>query len=299
MCTRVYLDHNVIADVYQNRRDGLREVIDGRKKAGDIFPYSPAHMEEIAVVLRSQPDPEQAQQMVAEQIALVAYLSDTWEILPAVQNAGPSRLLREHPSLCMSRVTENYDLTLQGEELERSQHSWKSESAFNQVQEDYGTSVRADQGVELFPAKRQRLGIARGITDVAPEAVFEYAGVQAILREKLWNYNWKLDTMPTGEALIRSHIDRQHVVNLLLKVLERAGYYADSANKHRSHLHDVSHAIYAAAADVLVTGDKRYAKRVLAAYHYLRLQTRVVSTEDFVRDCGSVEVNESGKDIQP
>jgi len=97
MCKRVYLDHNAIADVYQKRRAGLRELIDARKKLGDIFPYSPAHMEEIAVVLRSQPDQAQAQQMVADQIALVAELSDTWEILPGHQNAGPSRLLQEDP----------------------------------------------------------------------------------------------------------------------------------------------------------------------------------------------------------
>jgi hypothetical protein len=48
----------------------------------------------------------------------------------------------------------------------------------------------------------------------------------------------------------------------------------------------VSHAIYAAAADVFVTGDERYAKRVCAVYHYLRLQTRVVLVGDFIRHDG-------------
>lgn len=80
--------------------------------------------------------------------------------------------------------------------------------------------------------------------------------------------------------------DRHNVVNILLKVLERAGYYADPFDKLRSHLHDVSHAIYAAAADVFVTGDERYAKRVRAVYHFLGLKTRVVLTGDFIRDQG-------------
>lgn len=133
MSGRVYLDHNVVVDVYQNRRPGLREVIDVRRKAGDIFPYSPAHMEEVAVVLRAQPNKKQALRMVEDQVALVADISGTWEILPARQDIGPSRIVQEHPSVCMDRVLQDYDLTLSSEEIERSQLSWKSERAFNQV----------------------------------------------------------------------------------------------------------------------------------------------------------------------
>lgn len=296
MCNRSYLDHNVVVDVYQNRRPGLRAVIDNRKKAGDIFPYSPAHMEEIAVILRSQPDLEKAQKMVGEQIALVADLSDTWEILPAFQNAGSSQVVQEHPSDCMVRVMHNYDHTLSSEEIERFQLCWKSEKAFNAVQDEFGPPIRVGPGIELFPEKRDRLGIDRGITNIAPERVFEDAGVRKALREKLWHYSWKVETMPMGEDLMRSHIDRQNVVNILLKVLEQACYYADSFDKHRSHLHDVSHAIYAAEADIFVTGDERYAKRVRAVYHFLGLKTRVVQTGDFIRNQGCVSIEDQGKD---
>lgn len=151
---RVYLDHNVFVDVYQNRRPNLRELIDCRKAAGDIFPYSPAHMEEIAVVFRCQSDQMKAMQMVEEQVALVGELSDTWEILPSFQRIGPSRIVQEHPFYCMMRVTEHYDQTLASEEGERFQLSWKSPNAFNQVQEEFGTELRAGPGVELFPETR-------------------------------------------------------------------------------------------------------------------------------------------------
>lgn len=119
-----------------------------------------------------------------------------------------------------------------------------------------------------------------------PKAVFENAGVQRALREKLWNYSWNLETMPKGNDLLRSHVDRQNVVNILLKVLEQTGYYADSFDKYRSHPHDVTHAIYAVEAGIFVTGDERYAKRVCAVYHYAGLETRVVLVEDFVRQNG-------------
>ncbi len=284
MGKRIYLDHNVVVDVYQCRRAGLRELIDARKAAGDTFVYSPAHLEEIAVVLRCATNEANAQRMVEEQVALIAELTDTWEVLPAFQGVGASRVVQEHPSKCLERVLEHYHLTLSSEAIERFQLSWKSEKAFDQVQEEIGTGVRAGPGVELFPAKRNRLGIAPGVTNISPENVFEDTGVLAALMEKLWNYDWNLQTLPRGELLIASHADRERLINALFKVLEQVGYYADSFAKSRSHMHDVTHAIYAAVADVLVTGDERYAKRVRAIYHFLGLNTRVELVRDWVTE---------------
>lgn len=284
MTERIYLDHNVIADVYQDRRPGLRDVIEARKAAGAIFPYSPAHMEEIAVILRCQVEPEKAHRMIDEQVALVASLSDTWEILPDLQNTGPSRVVQEHPSACMARVLRDYDRTLSSEENERFQLSWKSEKTFDQVQDEFGSGLRAGPGVELFPEKRKRVGIGRGITGLAPEKIFDESGVLTALREKLWNHGWTPDTMPRGTALMLSHVDRQNSVNALFKVLEQAGYYADPFDKSRSHMHDVSHAIYAAEAEVFVTGDERFAKRMWAVYHYLGITTRVFLVGDWMAE---------------
>jgi hypothetical protein len=56
----------------------------------------------------------------------------------------------------------------------------------------------------------------------------------------------------------------------------------DDFEKYRSRMHDVTHAIYAGAADVFVTGDKRYRQRVKAAYNFLRIPTKVLSTEEFL-----------------
>jgi len=276
----IYLDFNVMADLYQRRRPGLPEWVDSRKAKGDIFPYSPAHMEEVAVVFRSQLEPLAARQVVADQIDLVAGLSDCWVILPGLGNAGPSRVLQEHPSICMKRVLDNYDGTLSAEENERFQMSWKTERAFNRVQEEFEVPTRAGTGLELFPEKRERLGIDCGITNLAPEQVFQHPGILKALEEKLWNYNWTPKTMPRGDELMISHCTRQNVVNLMFRLLDQVNYSADGFGKYRSHLHDVSHAIYAAEAATLVTGDRRYARRVSAVYHQLGIDTRIVQTEE-------------------
>jgi hypothetical protein len=47
-------------------------------------------------------------------------------------------------------------------------------------------------------------------------------------------------------------------------------------------MHDVTHAIYGAGADYLVTGDKRFRARVIATYEFLELPTKVVSIEEFL-----------------
>src|SRR5262249_47244053 len=85
-----------------------------------------------------------------------------------------------------------------------------------------------------------------------------------------------------GAALLVTHKTREVVVNLVVAYLEEIGYRADSFDKHRSRMHDVSHAIYAAAADVFVTGDQRYRQRVKAAYHLLGIQTKVMSIDEFM-----------------
>lgn len=127
--------------------------------------------------------------------------------------------------------------------------------------------------------------IENAISDLPPEKVFEHPGVLAALKEKLWNYKWTLETLPKGQSLMRSYTDREQVIDVLFKILELAGYFPDPFNKSRSHLHDVSHAIYACDCDVFVTGDERYAKRTRAVYHFLGMRTRVVFVDDFCGLC--------------
>ena len=88
--------------------------------------------------------------------------------------------------------------------------------------------------------------------------------------------------MPKGNDLMGSHRTREIVVTIIMNFLEEIGFRADKFEKYRSHMHDETHAIYAAAADVLVSGDERYRKRVAAAYHFLGIKTRVIGIEELV-----------------
>jgi hypothetical protein len=284
MGERVYLDQNVLMAILKNERPGLMDHIKCFKEDAVVFPYSPAHIEEVAIIPRECEDATLAGERVNENLQLIEEISDRWEYLPALGDVGPSRLAQEDPRECMKRVVDGYDLTLSAEEIERFQMSFKSAAAFEQVQQEFGTNLLAGPGVPLHENIRNDIGIeVKRVSNLTEAMLFADSKVQDGLARKLWNYpSWNLDTLPKGDDLLACHKTREVVVNLVLAYLEEIGYRADDFDKYRSRMHDVSHAIYACAASVFVTGDKRYRQRVKATYHFLQIPTRVLSSDEFL-----------------
>ncbi|MDG3008394.1 hypothetical protein [Paludisphaera mucosa] len=285
MAKTIYLDHDVFVRLRRDERPGLAGHIAAFKQEEFLFTYSPAHLEEIAVIIREVQDQTEAEKRVAESIAILSQTTGNWEFLPAEHNQGPSRLIQEDPRICMSRVLDGYELTLAAEENERSLMSMKSAAAFEEVYGELGADVKAEPGVPLFERRRAEDEInVLAVNNLAPENLFTDSKVLAGLGVKLWNYNyeWNLDTLPKGAELLASHKTRETVVNLVFAYLEQIGYRADSFDKFRSRMHDVSHAIYAAAANVVVTGDGRYLMRLRAAHRFLGLPTLPLSLDEFM-----------------
>src|SRR4051812_14781608 len=112
-----YLDHNVLVALLKKELPGLREHIDARKSTGSVFPYSPAHIEEVALIFREQEASAEADRLVAEHLQIIEEVSDRWELLPDIVHS--TRLLQESPEIGMRRVLSGYHLTLAAEENER------------------------------------------------------------------------------------------------------------------------------------------------------------------------------------
>lgn len=286
MTNRTYLDQNVFVAIVKNERPGLLEHIDKRKAEGVQFPYSPAHIEEVAVILRDHDDPEDpepAHRLIGYNLWLIGHVSGGLEILPPEDVAGPSRYVQEEPQVCFQRVIGNYGLTLSAEEITRHLKSYKSAEIFDQVQQEMGSDLRAGPGTPLFETRRRELGIdPQKIGNLSETKLFDDPAVKEGLRQKLWGYTWNLDTFPQGAALAESFSDRRNVLTAVMNYLDEIGYRSDDFDKYRSGMHDVTHSVYAAAADVFVTGDKRYRQRVKAAYHLLGIPTKVLSIEEFM-----------------
>ncbi len=278
---RIYLDLNVFVDMLQNRQPGLLDQVEKHKKAF-AFIFSPAHLEEVAVIFRSDTDQSRAQGLVDRHCQLISKVCDDLEVLPAASEGGPSRFVHESPKTCLSRVFDHYERTLSAEDNESFVLSRKTPETLSSFASKQGLPPSFGDGVETYLDERTRTGISTDIGNVDPREIFSQAGVQQILREKLFNYQWSVNDLPKGEALLRSHSTREVVINLTMKVLEQAGYNAHAPSQIRSQIHDVSHAIYGAEASRFVTGDRRFAKRLKAVYSFLNLQTEVLDTANFV-----------------
>jgi predicted nucleic acid-binding protein len=283
MPKRIYLDQNVIVALVKNERPRLADHIKKHIEAGTQFVYSPAHIEEIAAILRDfadPADPDRAQRLASINLWMINQVCDGWELLPGEGNVGPTRVLQEDPRVCMERVLDGYELTLSAEENERWLMSYKSPEAFEALQKEWGIDLR---GVPLFADKQKELGVeAKRVSGLDPNKLFNDANVLEGLRQKLWHYAWNVDTVPKCQALLDSHNTRQNVVNAVMKYLDEIGYRADRFEKYRSGMHDITHAIYAAAADIFVTGDKRYRDRVVATYQFLGISTEVIGIDEFM-----------------
>lgn len=70
----------------------------------------------------------------------------------------------------------------------------------------------------------------------------------------------------------------------LFNLLDFACYYKDKQTKHSdiARMHDASHAYYAQLCDYFVSQDKRMRYKTEAVYSYLGIETKVISTIDYV-----------------
>lgn len=274
----LYLDHNVITDLMKGN-PALWETISHLKSNGARVIYSPAHIEEVAVILRETSDIDKGKRFVREHLRFISAITDDWEYRPTID--GPTCVVREKPSVCYKRVMAEYDLTLEAEEINRFARSLKSENAFNEVQQEYGTGLRVGHGIPLDSEFRARYGIdPKVIGNIPPERLFDEPHILEAFNADLRNKSLSVTGIGVAEHLAESHMQRQTSVTLTMNFLERIGFFADKFDKFRSQMHDVTHAIYGSAADIFITRDQHLLYRLRAAYTLLRVPTRVLSVVD-------------------
>ena len=107
----IYLDMNIYADYMDSSRPShneLKEKIDNLKKEY-TFLYSPAHMEEIARIHRSQDNENQAIDNITKKMMIISELTNNHE---ALQSYESIIIKQEHHKECLERVLKDYKLTL-------------------------------------------------------------------------------------------------------------------------------------------------------------------------------------------
>ena len=93
--------------------------------------------------------------------------------------------------------------------------------------------------------------------------------------EQIKVLTWRFDDLKGRFSVFEAY------VNMAANLLEKIGYYREKAEESRARLHDVSHIIYAAYCDTLVTGDKKLIKKAQAIYSLLGINTQVLTNKEF------------------
>ena len=100
----VYLDMNIVISLRKGENPSLLPVIQKLRNEGYIFPYSPAHIEEIAMIARRTEDETEADIRVNENLDHLARLTEHIELIRGERESDPTEFRRECPSDCIKGV---------------------------------------------------------------------------------------------------------------------------------------------------------------------------------------------------
>lgn len=244
----IYLDMNIVIALRKNEDPQLSTTVCRLYEKGYIFPYSPAHIEEVAMVARTTDEEHEADERVNDNLDFLARLTKHIEIIRGAEDNDPTHFRRECPSVCMQRVLDRYELT------------HLSEAA----------------------AKLVRSTLGDGTPAICPLDILDSDLLQPHIIAKLRNQRLSLPEIPKGSLLGSNHSTLQRTVDSLFNALAAAGFAREKAKMTRSAIHDVTHGIHGVLSDQFITNDDRFRAKLKAVYHYLKCKTEVLSKEEFL-----------------
>lgn len=128
----IYLDTNVLVDMMKEERKNFISLNEKWTKINKrfIFPYSPAHLEELAIIAQKEKNLEQATFYIEEQANFISHISKNNEFLP--EKYGKIILKTEDPKYCFKRVVDDYILTLFAEVNEEFTYAYRDEKSYRE-----------------------------------------------------------------------------------------------------------------------------------------------------------------------
>ena len=271
----IYLDNNIIIDLKNKRNQGVIDAVDELKKGGHRIVFSPAHLEEIANTVKHH---GQSGDSADEKVLFLKELTESYCFLPyprnglvSVRNNGINTY-KENPKDTYERVFSMHDRNivaekhqkeklLNGEQVEASGSINKIEANNSDVQvtlEEYRKDLnKIVRSHHIIMKRHPDLGV--------------FVPKQRITASML-RFGYIRSYFPIFEM----------VVEKLMEYLESQRYFPDKSEKFVASLHDTSHAIYAAYADILVTNDGNFARKVKAVYQWLGVETKVMTRKEFL-----------------
>ncbi len=293
-------------------------------KSGYIFPFSAAHLEELVVIMKRGGISDDDRKAIRKSyIALIRRFSQGYEYLPGVpdrdnvkemlRNANKTaeletlrgeyvlyeklheegviqpehlktQLVKEHPSICLSRVLDRYELTDFAVKNDTFHIGRRNDDS---LEKNFSKYQFETEGIETFE-RIQRIEVMgpNRLKKVEPKNLFANEKIMTLLAEWFLENEMCLSDLKTPAELMDNHYEREAVVTVVMNFLERIGYYQEKGNKHskiRSRMHDVTHAVYGTNSKYVITNDGRFLHKLSATIHLLGLETTVLNFDDFLK----------------
>lgn len=242
----LYFDYNVF--IYLKRNIPVSNI-----KKNYQYVYSPAHLEELANSIRE--NNFEYNDNIVNDLSYLSDLTDNFEFLPSQEHG--ICLKQENPYEPLKRVIENYNGTEISEYFEKN---------------------------FLYNRQQIRKNMPSKIKGSTINGILNTPQAQAILEQNTWWYSdYKLfsNTDLFWEKYRKDQKFLFESLTAIVNIIEVLDNNPESPKKYQSHLHDVTHLIYATHSDIFVTNDKRLRAKASEIYDFFKIPCKIIDYADF------------------
>lgn len=278
-----YLDNNIVIDLKNDRNKDVKSIINSLDRTKNRIVFSPAHIEEIAATVKHY---DQTLDTAYEKLEFLKKLTDSYCFLPfprgnlrLVKSYGVN-IYQEDPIDTFTRVFNSYDQNWIPEG-----HQKQKLTLAENLEKDGGVSSSEMNNADM-----------NGILDEFKKELFKIVTVNYKILKKDSIMKQFLPRKPITIGMLRYASLMPYfpmfemTMEKLMEYLEFNRYFPDKSDKNIASLHDTTHAIYGAYADVFVTNDRRFANKVKAVYKWLGVDTKVMTRAEFIDEYNSAEI---------
>ena len=272
---KYYLDHNIY--IFSLKAPDIERIVQKLKKDKVQCVYSPAHIEEIYTAYTK--DKIQYKETRKKLLDQISNFTDNMEFLPSMNGIV---LKEESPFECYKRVKRT-DTTETVKLDGKHKHQIGTEYYHQLIKMDRHNKSLSNIAYDKIWNETMIIDLINELNQIMPQIVFNYNLENAILGLDSGRMIPEGFQIQSGmyPQLKQKNSELELVIDILFTILNLCGYNADKEEKKVvSGIHDVSHAIYATAADKFFTFDKRFAKRCQAVYYFLGAETEVVACDN-------------------
>ncbi|WP_151798890.1 hypothetical protein [Acinetobacter calcoaceticus] len=134
---------------------------------------------------------------------------------------------------------------------------------------------------------RKRFNInVRLLSNMSPKELFKNTNFVDFLRTECFKGSrFALNNIPKGQELLNYHCNKEVIFHEIITSFEIVGYAQEKNNKDktiRGFTHDISHAIYGSSANFFITNDKAFSKKLKALFYFLEIPCEILKFDDFI-----------------